>query len=792
MKIGEIILRIVVPALLSIWITYSLGKDAARRGMNVTLWRSLIILSTLIGIVIDFKFWQNSGAAYVTTLIPALIYLFAHKPYINPQPHMPVFQFLREKAGVFVAGFIGFSLFLFVVSDFFGRGRGERLKQKKYYEIGEVAGEYVGYQEFEQKVQNLIEIYKLSGNNNMDESATENIREQVWQQIVREKILDSHYKGLGIDVSDDELDELVLGDNPHPIVRQLFTDRSTGVFNKAARVNFLKQMENDETVKKYWLFFEDQIVVDRNSNKFNTLVSKGLYATSKQAEFDMDLNKNNVDFSYIMKNYASVSDSSVTVSGSELETYYNAHKNNFKRTALRDIEYVTFDVTPSEEDIKDSEQWILKAKDDFITAPDPVQFVNLSADTHYSGFYIPLSEVPENLKDFVKKEDKTAIFGPYQENGSFKIARLLNVADRPDSVHVRHILLAPSQTRSADKTREMADSLIKLIKGGKSFETLAKANSEDQGTAQIGGDFGWFKEGKMNFALNNACFTGKKGEILKVEANYGIHIIEILDQSKSVRKYDLGIIDRKILASSATNQKYYGEASAFAGTYNTYEKFNKAIADQHLNKRVANDVRPDQKTLPGIDNPRSLIISLFSATQGKIILDNNQQAVFETGNRYVVAFCARVQDEGIAPLKDVQNDIKFTLSKDKKAETISSEFIKNRQGGKTLDDIARAIGLNVQEASQVNFRSYSIPGAGTEPALIAAASASGQGVVSGPVKGNNGVFMLTVNNKVSADKQDLKLLQDRLSATFQMRGNYEAYEALRKAANISDKRYKFY
>ena len=705
---------------------------------------------------------------------------------------MSAIQFLREKAGIFVAGLIGFSLFLFVVSDFFGRGRGERLKQKKYYEIGQIAGEYVGYQEFEERVQNLQEIYKLSGNNSVDESTSENIREQVWQQMVREKIQEKQYKDLGIAVSSDELDELVLGDDPHPIVRQLFTDRNTGVFNKSARVNFLKQIETDETAKKYWLFFENQILDDRNNTKYNSLVSKGLYVTSKQAEFDLNLNKSSVDFSYIMKNYASVSDSSVAVSKADEEAYFSTHKNNFKRSPLRDIEYVTFDVTPSDEDIKDSEQWILNTKTEFETITDPVQFINLTADTHYTGYYVPLNEVPENLRDFVKKEDKSTVFGPYQENGSFKIAKLLNVSDRPDSVHVRHILLAPGQNRSLEKTRALADSLVSLIKAGSSFEALAKTNSDDQGSAQVGGDLGWFQEGKMILPFNNACFNAKNGEIVKTETNYGIHIIEVLAQSKSVRKYDVGLIDRKILASSATNQKYYSEASQFAGTNTTYEKFNSAIAAQHLNKRVANDVAPQQKTLPGIDNPRTLIISLFSASLGKIILDNSQQAVFEVGGKYVIAYCTKIQQEGIAPLKDVANDIRFALLKDKTADIISAEFAKNNQPGKSLDEIGRTMGLSVQEASQVNFRSYAIPGAGTEPALIAAASSASQGIISGPVKGNNGVFMLTVNNITSTDKQDLKLLQNRLLATFQMRGNYEAYDALRKGANIIDKRYKFY
>lgn len=705
---------------------------------------------------------------------------------------MSALQFLREKAGVLVAAVIGLSLFLFVVSDFFGRGRGQRLKAKKYYEIGQIAGEYISYQDYEQKVQNLLEIYKLSGNSNVNEATTETVREQTWQQMVREKILDPQYKKLGIGVSTEELDELVLGDNPHAIVQQLFTDQNTGTFNKSLLVNFLKQTELDEAAKKYWLFFENEIVNDRMNTKYNNLVAKGLYVTSKQAEFDRNLMSSTTDFSYIFKNYAALSDSSVTISASEKEAYYMDHKESFRRTAMRDIEYVTFDVIPSDDDIKQTETWINKTKEEFITAPDPVQFINLTADTRHIGFFTSLKDVPDNLKDFVKKEDKKEIFGPYIENGSYKIARVLDVADRPDSVHVRHILLSPNSRRTSEETKTQADSLIRLIKSGSSFEAFAKTMSDDKGSAQIGGDLGWFSEGRMVVPFNDACFGARKGAIVTAETTFGTHIIEILDQSKSSRKYNIGIIDRKIISGSVTNQKIYSEASQFAGTNDTYDKFLKSIATQGLNKRVANDITPLQKTLPGLDNPRPLIISLFQSEKGKIILDNNQQAIFEIGDKYVVGFCTKVQEEGIAPMKDVDNDIRFNLLKDKKAEVISSEFKKNSTDGKTLDDIAKTMGLAVQEAAQVNFRSYSIPGVGTEPALAAAASVAKQGTAAGPVKGLNGVYMIYVNSLTSSASEDLKLEQQRLTTTFQMRGNYEAYEALRKSANIIDKRYKFY
>jgi len=705
---------------------------------------------------------------------------------------MSALQFLREKAGVLVAGLIGFSLFLFVVSDFFGRGRGQRLKQKKYYEIGQIGGEYISYQDYELKLQNLLEIYKLSGRSNVDEATNESLREQTWQQMVREKILDPQYKKLGLGVSTEEVDDLVLGNNPHQIVQQLFTDQQTGTFNKSFLVNFLKQTETDETAKKYWLFFENEIVNDRTNTKYNNLVSKGLYVTSKQAEFDKSIGSNTVDFSFILKNFASVPDSSIRIYQSDLEAYYAKHKENYKRTALRDIEYVTFDVVPSDDDIKQTEQWINRTKDDFATASEPVEFINLSADSRYVGNYVPLSSVKENLKDFVKKEDLKSIFGPYIEDGSYKLAKLIAFGDRPDSVHARHILLSTGKTRTLDMAKHQADSLIKLIKAGTPFETLAMANSDDHGSAKIGGDLGWFPEGRMVLPFNNACFTGKKGEIITAETTVGIHIIEILAQSKETRKYNIGYIDRKIAAGSLTNQKAYGEASQFAGTNDTYDKFIKTIATKGLNKRVASSVSPQQKTLPGLDNPRSLIMSLFQAEKGKIILDNSQQAVFEVGGKYVIAFCTKVQEDGIAPQKDVEVDIRFALLKEKKAELISAEFNKNNGSGKTIDQIAQAMGLTVQEATKINFRSYTVQGAGTEPALIAAASVAKQGVLTGPVAGNNGVYMLAANNVTATQGEDLKLLHDRLKSTFQMRGTYEAYEALRKGANIIDKRYKFY
>jgi peptidyl-prolyl cis-trans isomerase D len=702
---------------------------------------------------------------------------------------MSTLQFLREKAGILVVAVIGVSLFIFVISDLVGSGRGSTRRMQKYYEIGKIGGETVSYQDFEARLASLSEIYKMSGRS-IDESMSESIREQIWQQMIREKILDSQYEDLGIGVSTEEIEEMVMGNNPDPIVQQLFADPQTGMFNKSFLVNFLKQTEVDDAARRYWLFFEDEIVNTRLNTKYNTLVSKGLYVTSKQAEFERMLTANTVDFSYLLKNYASIPDSLVKISSGEMQTYYDNHKENYRRVALRDIEYVAFEVVPSEEDIRQAEDWINKTREEFRSAADPVEFINLTADTRHVGFFIPFADVPENLKPFIKLEKTDSIFGPYQEDGAFKLAKLLAVEDRPDSVHVRHILLSPNQARTLAQTRQQADSIVKMLRSGASFEAIALTNSDDQGSAQLGGDLGWFPEGRMVVPFNNASFSGKKGEIKTAETTFGVHIIEIIDRSRTSKKYNIGIIDRKIMPGSMTNQRVYSEANQFAGTYDTYEEFNAAVAEKGLNKRVATNVSPVQKTLPGLENPRYLIMSLFQADEMEIVLDNNDQAVFEIENKYVVAFCTRVQEEGIAPLRDISNDIRFALLKDKKAELLSKEF--SSRTDKSLDQIGAEMNLPVQEATGINFRSYTVQGAGTEPALVAAATAAEQGKVEGPVKGINGVYMLTVNNISPAPEEEATMLQERLASTFQMRGTYEAFEALRKKAEIVDQRYKFY
>jgi len=706
---------------------------------------------------------------------------------------MAILQDLREKAGPLLAIVIGISLLLFIVSDFFGSNTSQRRKANKYYQLATIDGESVSYQEFEARVQDLADIYKMSGSTEINEEMMQSLREQVWQQMLSEKLMGKTYRQVGLGVSPDEVEMLVFGDDRHPIVRQLFTDPGTGTFNESFLVNFLKATETDDATKKYWLFFEDQIINDRLNTKLVNLMSKGLYVTGKQSEYENSLHENTVSFSYMVRNYASIPDSLVKVTSDEIRSYYDKHKDQFKRGASRDIEYITFEIAPSEEDIKETETWAVNEKENFAAATEVIQYINLTADTRYTGSYLTMDDLPESLRPLAETGDKTTVLGPYLENETFKLARIIDIADRPDSVRAAHILLSPNANRTLAQARKEADSLIALVRSGIDFNLLAMANSDDQGSAQVGGDLGWFSEGMMVIPFNNACFSNKKGDIVTAETTYGIHIIKIIDQSRRVRKYDIGIVDRQIIPGSMTTQRIYSDASYFAGNNETYEKFNKAVAEGNLNKKLALNVTPDQKELPGLTQSRELVMALFQNSKaGSIITDNSNQAVFELPDQYVVAYCSRAQEEGVAPVEDVASEIRFILAKKKKAEIIAAEMKKLEAEGKSLNEIAAHYNTTVQDASGINFRSYSIPGAGIEPALISAASASEAGKLSKPVEGNNGVYMFMVSEVTPVAAEDLEMVKERMNSSYQIRASYEAYQALRDKNEVKDMRYKFY
>ncbi len=706
---------------------------------------------------------------------------------------MSILQVLRERADWLIVGFVGGAILLFVV-DFEGcTGSRHQRQMMEHNEIAVIGGESISIIEFDERVRNLTEIYRLSGTSVISEELNENIREQIWEQIVRERVLGAEFDKLGLEVSDEELHSMVFGIEKHPIINQLFANPETGEVDVNYMNMFLSEMEHDPMVRSYWLFFEKEMITDRLNTKYDNLVSKGIYVTSFQTDFERSLPAREVDFIYTGQMLRTVPGDDIEISRSQIRSYYNANRRSFEREAKRSFEFVTFDIYPTEDDFNLVQGDMEQLRDEFAETSDPVNFINLTSDTRHQGFFRTPDELPEAVRDFAATGSSGDIHGPWLEDETYYLAKILDVQQRPDSVRARHILISPNQQRSLDMARAKADSLYEEITGGEDFEMVAMIHSDDPGGQRTGGDLGWFREGMMVLPFSNASFENRTGDIVITESEFGVHIIEILNQSPRVSKYNIGLIERAVEPSSTTIQDLRSKATRFANTNNTYTKFVEATNEQGLERRIATDVTPGQREVTGIINPRQVVRSLFETRRGEIMLDSYQQPVFELEEQFVVAFCTRIQEEGIPSLSEVEDEIREILIDKAKAEKLAEGFREKIAAGTDVRSIASDMGLTAETATGINFRAFTVPGmAGVEPSLVGAAVAAPVGETSGPVKGENGVFVLEVLSEEEREADDYDTTRQRIKMMLEMRSFYELFEALKEQVGVEDRRYRLF
>ena len=707
---------------------------------------------------------------------------------------MATLQKIRTKAGLLVAIVIGISLAAFVLGDMLQSG--SSMFQRNQMEVGKINGESIQYPDFQKQVEELGEIYKQNTQQNqLDENSWVQVREQTWQTTVRNIVMQDVYEDLGIEVSSEELFDMIQGTNLHPIIQQLFRDPNTGQVDRSAVVRFLKNLETGVAPEQrsYWLYLEKQIVEERIQSKYANMVSKGLYVTINEAEASLDAQNKSVNFDYIALNFSSVPDSAVTVTENDLKTYFNAHKEQYKQEKSRKIEYITYPVTPSAKDFKDAEEWINDIKSDFENASDNAQFVSSNSDEPFDPSWEKRETLPVNIASWVYDEgaEVNAVFGPYFENDQYILSKLNAVEMMPDSVKGRHILLEVNSQEEFLSQQELADSLKTLIDNGANFSTLAQQYSTDQGSAMLGGELGWFGRGQMVKPFEDAAFQNAKNEVSIVPSQFGLHIIQTTDRGPLSKQVQIASLVRNVVPSTQTYQDIYAKASKFAGENTNAEKFNNAVTEEKLNKRVAT-VGENERDIAGLENARTLIRAAYETKKGNIIMTTQGSPIFELGDNFVIALLTEATEDGEPTLAAVKPRVELAVLKEKKAEYLTKKASAALQGKTDLQAVAGELSATVQNASNINFNSFSVPGLGMEPAVIGAVTTLDVDKVSEPIKGNNGVYVVKVTSVNQSDNENLESEKTRLAQNLNFRATSQAFEAQRKAAEIVDKRSKFY
>lgn len=703
---------------------------------------------------------------------------------------MATLQTIRNRGGLLVSIVIGLALVAFIVGD--ALSSGSRFFSSSRNEVGEIAGESVSIMDYQNKISKNEEMIKMmNGTSALNDEQQTMLRENTWQQMVMDIVMNKEYEELGIDVSGDELYDMLLGENMNPAIRQMFGNADPSQIR--AYIKSLMDLPASNPQKAYWLNLEEQIATSRKQSKYNDLIAKALYTTDAQAEDLAVSSAEKADISYVVKTYASIEDSTIHISNDEIKSYYETHKKLFEQPEARKIVYVNFDVEPSGADFTETEKWVEKLIPEFAETENAQEFVDLSSDKKFDASYYKKSEIiNDSLADFLFNS-KNNVFGPYIENNSYRISRVADRRMLPDSVRARHILIAPQNNNYA-QAKAVADSLAGLLTKGADFETLARQFSADQNSAVNGGDLGWFGPRMMVQPFSDTAFFAKTKEIKVVLTQYGAHVIQVTDRAKPVEKIQIATIEKEIIPSQATINKIYNQARAFAVGVNNQADFDKKISENNLSKRMAT-LNKNDKNIAGMENARELVRQTYlSKSPGAVILNNEGANIFDSGNKFTIAVLTDVQEEGFAPVNTVAATIKRELIRKKKAEMLEKELQSSIEGSESLLSVAQKAGLEVKEAADISFNSFQIPGAGIEPKVIASATLLEQGKISKPIAGNQGVYVIMVNNKTVEEITPELMAQTKegIEQSNKYRANYQAVQALLKNAEIKDTRYKFY
>ncbi len=706
---------------------------------------------------------------------------------------MAALQTIRDRGGLLISIVIGLALAAFIIGD--ALSSGSSVFNSERNQAGEIAGESVSIMDYQNMVSQQEELIKaMNGLSALNEEQQTMLRNNIWQQLVMTKLMDAEYEEIGLGVSSEELYDIMLGDNMSPSIRQLFADPTTGTVDKERARTIVSQIleSPDQGQKAYWLNMEKEIGENRKLTKYHDLVGKALFITDEQATENAAGNVSKADISYIVKNYNTIDDSTISISNKEIETYYQENQARFQQEESRRIAYVNFDIDPSGEDYAETEKAVAELVDEFAASDEPMEFVNLTSDRKADLAYYKKSELGNDSVANYLFAHKGKVYGPYLENNAYKISRVGSVKMLPDSVRARHILIAPQNNNYA-QAKAVADSLANLLKKGANFEQLARANSTDQNSAVNGGDLGWFNQRTMVQPFSDTVFFAKRNEIKVVVTQFGAHVVQVTQRAKPVEKIQVATIEKEITPSNKTTNKIYNDARHFASQIANAEDFNKQAEEQGLTKRIAT-VNKNDKTIAGMDNARDMIRQIYLAEEPGLVKTTDESIIFTNGNKYTVAILTQIDEEGTTPIRQVSATIKRILMQQKKAELLKKELAGLMSGSESLLSVAQKAGVDVKEAAEVSFNSFQIPGAGSEPRVIAAASVTEQGKLSMPIEGNQGVYVLMVNSRTNEEVTPEMVQEARTNMT-QMnlyRANYQAVQAIIKHGEVKDQRYKFY
>ena len=705
---------------------------------------------------------------------------------------MAVLSKIRQRS-LFLILIIALALFSFVLADLFRNGNA--LTSKSQNIVGTIDGIEITREDFLQKVEAAQRQAGPSATNTQ-------VMNNVWEQEVRKAIMESQYEKLGMTVEKDQMRDVLktaLSTSPEFL-------NEAGLFDENKLNEYIANLKvTSPQAYQSWVDYEKSLAASALQQNYFNMVKAGLTGTLAEGELEHKLEGNKVDIKYVQIPFSSIPDSTITVTKSDISAYIKNHKKQYEVDASTDIKYVEFKeeaTTEDEEAIKlelvsllnDREEYSegLKANETitgFLKTEDNEGYVNAHSDIKFNNRFVFKSGLPITAADSIYNLNEGEVFGPYKDNGYFKISKVIAVKQIPDSAKVRHILIPFLGSNSADaevkqteaQAKVTADSLLAVIKADRSkFPDLVKQFSSDKGSVEKEGRYDWHPYNTMVPEFNDFEFEGNTGDLGVVKTVFGFHIIEIEGQKDKKKAMQVGTIARKIEPSEATVDKVFRDASNFEIAVGSKD-FDAVAEKNKYAVRPVNGIKVLDENIPGIGNQRPIVRWTFDEES-----EVGDVKRFTIPSGYAIVQLVAKHEEGLMSVEDASATALPAIRKEKKAE-----MIRARVSAKTLEDLATAEKTTSRTASAINMKNPTISGAGREPLVVGAAFGLKEGQTSKLIDGVNGVYMVQVTKVEPAVKLDN--YQAAANRVEQQKVNVvtsKLYNALKEAADIEDNRAK--
>ena len=707
---------------------------------------------------------------------------------------MALINTIREKSG-WAVGTVAIGMLLFIVGGDLVGGK-NRLFGGNDQAVGEVAGQKVDIADYNIALEQAKQAFVAQQQRQPDEQALGYLRDQAWNQTIYRLAFKPEWEKLGLTVSDDELVDMVQGDNISPGIKQAFTDQKTGQFDRARLIEYLKNLDKlPPENQAAWRNFEANLPAERLANKYNALLKNSVYVTSAEAKRFDSFQNTKQTVKYLFVPYGSISDSAVKVTDAQLQAYLDKNQGKYKVEDGRSVEYISIPVVASKEDSATVKTSMAELATTFAAAPVDSLFVSANSEQPYNKALRSPADLPEQLR----KQLPLAvgkIYGPYAENGTYSLYKVSATGvGKQAAARASHILIKAEGTTPEAKAvaKAKAQDILNKIKAGADFGAMARQFGTD-GTKDQGGDLGWFGQGRMVPEFEKAIFGASGTGLLPgvVETSFGYHVIKVT-AVPTKQTYQVAEVKKTITPGDATREVAYAKAQELKGQATDLESFRKLTTkDKTLVKQEAKNLDRAARAVNNLPNARDLVRWAFGFNQtGAETKVGDVSEVYEMGDQYVIAALTDQRAKGTATVAGLRPELSALVRNEGKAQQIMAKLPKTG----TLEEMAAKYGPTAQVATAEGLvlGQGSIPNVGFEPVAVGRAFALKPGQKSAAIQGEQGVLVVEpVSTTPAAAAADLKAVRTQIAQQRAQAQDGKVYEAIKAHANVKDNRTKFF